>query len=562
MTRHTGLDALGALPRAQRRLLGAMTAAALAALVLGVLLGLGTALARAGLLPVAPERAYRLLTGHGVAVFFYWLYLGQGALLLALVAIHGRPQRAGLAWVGLGWLGLVAMAAGLAASLAAAGSDTTPLLYDGAPELARLDPAAAAPFYLGYLLLGLGLAAVALTAIGTALAGKRESSGAAWSPVAFGCVAWAGLLLVSAAAMLLTFGPAALWSLGLAAEPTDHQTRWHLLFHNLHYLPLMGTVLVWYVLVRDLTGVTSVYGDRFSKLVFALYLIFVPPTSLYHMFLEPGLAPAVRVLGSILSLFVGVPTIAVFLIITISLETAARARGTRGLFGWLRGLPWAEPAMPALAASVINLALGGTLAFVLIQERLAPLLSDTFFVPGYFHLLTVGTVSLTLLAALTRIAPALALRPLGAPGLLRRLPYLISAGLWVFAFAGVAAGLQGMPRRVIDAGYEGLAPSSWVTLTGLIGAGAIVMAVGLLAYVAGLAATALGRKRRVPAVSSAPAGVAWTGGDAGALSAAARSAWTAPAAVLLLLLAMYAATMLAFELMRSLPIAAIGGGGH
>jgi len=37
--------------------------------------------------------------------------------------------------------------------------------------------------------------------------------------------------------------------------------------------------------------------------------------------------------------------------------------------------------------AVLNLAPGGTLAFVLIQEQLASLLSGTFFVPGYFHFL-------------------------------------------------------------------------------------------------------------------------------------------------------------------------------
>ena len=377
---HPSLLAVRRLPRSQRALLGAMVLLALATLVLGVLLGLGTALSRAGLLPMDPEGGYRLLTGHGAAVFFYWLYLGQGALLLALVATETRPQPLlALSW--LGWTGLGAVAAGLAFGFVGAASGT-PLLYDGTPELARTDPAAALPFYLGYLLLGLGLAAIALTALATALAGKRETGGAEWSAPGFGAVAWAGLLLVSAIAMLAVFTPPALWSAGLAAEPFDHATRWHLLFHNLHYLPLMGTVLVWYVLVRELTGVTSSFGGRFSKLVFSLYLVFVPPTSLYHMFLEPGLAPSIRVLGSILSLFVGVPTVAVFLLLTISLEQHARAQGARGLLGWLKRLPWHEPAMTALGMAVVNLALGGTFAFVLIQEKLAPLLSDTFFVPG------------------------------------------------------------------------------------------------------------------------------------------------------------------------------------
>lgn len=84
----------------------------------------------------------------------------------------------------------------------------------------------------------------------------------------------------------------------------------------------------------------------------------------------------------ILSLFVSVPTPAAFLIIVTSLEVRARARGGRGLFGWIRMLPWRHPAMSAIGAAVINMGLGLAFAFVLIQEKLAPLLSDTFFVPG------------------------------------------------------------------------------------------------------------------------------------------------------------------------------------
>lgn len=104
---------------------------------------------------------------------------------------------------------------------------------------------------------------------------------------------------------------------------------------------------------------------------------------------------------SLLSLFISVPTIAVFLVIMSSLEAHARACGAGGLFGWLRMLPWQVPAMTAIGMAVVNLALGGIFAFVLIRERLAPLLSDTLFVPAYFHFLTIGIVTLTLLAAFT-----------------------------------------------------------------------------------------------------------------------------------------------------------------
>jgi len=547
-------NGLRALPRRDRALLIGMTAVALLALALGVGFGAFTAFLRAGFAQADPVTGYRAMTGHGVAAFFYWLYFAQAVAMLAIAAVHCRDVPA-LAQSWLGWSGFAFMTAGLAASLAGTWAGT-PMLYDGSPEVVGEERAAAAVFYLGYLLLGAGLFLVALCLIATALAGKAERGGRAWSALGFGVAAWAGLVMVSGIGIANAFLPAALWAVGAVDAPGDHSGAWHLLFHNLHYLPLMGVVLVWYALVREMTGVVSIFGDRFSKLAFACYLVFVPPTSLYHMFLEPGLAPAVRVFGSLLSLFIGMPTVAVFLVIVVSLEAYARARGARGPFGWLGTLPWAEPAMSAIGMAVVNLAFGGVLAFVLIQERLAPLLSDTFFVPGYFHFLTIGTVTLSLLGALARLIPPLCGRAPAGRRLLAALPYVLTAGVAAFGIAGVAAGVQGMPRRVLDVAYDGAAPASWQALSRFVGAGAAIAAAALLAYVLVLArslaagaAPAGAEAPRPPAAQAAPAALVMR-----------QSAWTGPLSVLTLVAAMYAATYAAVALMRALPIAGAGGG--
>ena len=60
--------------------------------------------------------------------------------------------------------------------------------------------------------------------------------------------------------MLHAFLPSAAWALRLASFPVAHTTNWHILFHNMHYLPLMATVIVRYVLMTALTGVKSVFG--------------------------------------------------------------------------------------------------------------------------------------------------------------------------------------------------------------------------------------------------------------------------------------------------------------
>ena len=554
METETMTEAVRALPKRDKALLGTLIALALAALTIGVFAGLATALVRAGAITAEAEVGYRGLTIHGFTIFFYWLYAAQAAALLALVTAEAGG--AGMALRPAAWMGAALMSLGFVLQQAGAWSGA-PLLYDGSPEAAIDEPAAAAPFFAGYLLLGLGLLLIAATAIATALRAKTSRPPRPWSSIGFGAVGWAGLVMVSSIAMAMTFLPAFLWSLGWGEEPARQSTYWHLLFHNLHYLPLMGTVLLWYAMAHDLTGMRSIFGQGFSKVVFASYLVFVPPTSLYHMFLEPDLAPLLRVLGSVLSLFISVPTIAAFLVIMGSLEALARERGQRGLLGWSRVLPWGEPATTAIACAVINLAIGGAFSFVLIQERFATLLSDTFFVPGYFHFLTIGTVTLTLLAAMARLVPALTGKSLAAPGLLRALPFAITVGIVIFGASGILAGISGMPRRVLDATYGGAGPSSWMTLSTGLGAGATVMAAGLLAYVCILVWTAV---RRVPRVQS-PVGPQASGLAIGAGSLA-RKAWAAPLAVVVLVAGMFAATIVTFALLDALPLLTNADGGH
>lgn len=548
-------DRFAALPAGDRRLLAGMGAASLGALLLGVLGGLLAALARGGFLDTVPDTAYRFLTVHGVSAFFYWLYLAQAALLLGLASAEDEP---GLAWRGAARGGFLLMAAGFLVSMAGAHMGT-PLLYDGAPALAAEEPAALLAFDAGYLLLGLGLMSVAAAAIATLLRSLRRGRRERMSAVGFALFAWAGFLAVSGFAALHAFAPGALWALGLGAFPAAQSTDWHILFHNMHYLPLMATVLLWYVLMQALTGVKSVFGERFSKIVFAMYLVFVPPTSLYHMFLEPGLPGGVRVAGSLLSLFVSVPTLTAFLIVVASLEVHARAKGGRGLFGWLGMLPWRHPAMAAVGAAAVNMGLGIALAFVLIQEKLAPLLSDTFFVPAYFHFFTVGTVSLTLLGALAVMLPALTGRPAAWPGLLRRMPWLATAGLVAFGGAGVAAGYLGVPRRVFDVAYGGEAPALWQGLMATVGLGGTVLAVALSVFAVGVAGALLpGRKVKTESDPGAAWRVAW----GGAAIHPGLAAWVGPVSVLSIVAAMYVFTAVGFELMRALPVAASGGVGH
>ena len=383
------------------------------------------------------------------------------------------------------------------------------------------------------------------------------------APISFAGVAWSGLLIVAASAGANAFVPPLFWTFGLREAVTGYAMSWSVLFHNMHYLPLMATVVLWYVLMENVTGVKSIFGPTFSKIIFAIYMIVVPPTSLYHMFLEPDLSEAVRVVGSLLSLFIAVPTILVFVVIVASLESHARAQGGRGLFGWIKMLPWRNPAMAAVGMATVNLALGGVFSMVLIQEKLAILLSDTFFIPGYFHFLTVGAVSLTFIATLIYVIPSLTGHRCWRPGVLARLPYVLTIGLGLFGAGGIAAGYHGVPRRIFDLSYHVDdppdpfdAPYDCGSPMGVVCAGSLLMAVVLVTYVYALLRMLFSENREIGVDVADLQVVAWSGSAAGR-----QRAWVGPLSVFAMVAAMYAFTALSFEILQGVPIL-VGAGAH
>jgi cytochrome c oxidase subunit I len=542
------------LDSADKKLLLAFISIAVVALALGITFATMTAAARTGLFAIEPSTAYRMLGMHGVTIFFYWLYFVQASFVLLLAAVY--TEGAGtIAWRPLAWLGFATMLAGLVSSETSYTGGTT-LLYDGNPSLLIDDPSQGRFFYLGYVMLSAGLALVATSAIATALRPKFRGNVESWSPISFAAVAWSGLLMVAAIAGANAFLPPLFWTFGLRETVVGYTMSWSILFHNMHYLPLMATVVLWYVLMENITGVKSVFGPTFSKIIFAVYMIFVPPTSLYHMFLEPDLAEAVRVVGSLLSLFIAVPTILVFTVIVASLESHARAQGGRGLFGWIRKLPWRNPAMAAVGMATVNLALGGVFSMVLIQEKLAVLLSDTFFVPGYFHFITVGGVSLTFIATLIYVIPSLTGHRCWRPVLLSRLPYVLTIGLGLFGAGGIAAGYHGVPRRIFELSYhvdnplEHVdAPFVWGTLMGVVGAGSLLMAIVLATYIYALIRMLFSKNLNIGIDVADLQVVAWSG------SAVSRQrAWVGPLSIFAMVAAMYAFTALSFEILQGVPI--------
>ncbi|MEE9268381.1 MAG: cbb3-type cytochrome c oxidase subunit I [Thermoplasmata archaeon] len=541
-------DGLRNLPRADRHLIGAFFALAIVTLAMGGLFALILALEVGNLIQLPPLPAFQYLTLHASTIFYYWLYFVQTGVILALILVYTKGAHLTPAWRGIAWAGFFLMVAGLAVNLVTVAQGAA-VLYTVFQPLAQQFEGSGF-FLIGYILLAIGLFLAGLTGFVTSIRPRLEGVIGEWSSISYAAVLWMSFLMVASVISLLAYVPAALLAFGMSPLIADfnYTMSWAVLFHNMHYLPLMSTVLVWYVLAEATTGVKSVFSRRLSKSVFFLYLLVVPPTSLYHVFLEPDVASGVKLMGSVLALLISVPTIAVFLIIVASLQASANGQGARGLFGWLRYLPWRNPAFSAMALAWVAALGGGVVANVLILERVAPLLSDTFAIPGYFHFLTIA-VTLTFIGALIYMIPALTGHRLWMPSLARALPFVLIAGVTLFAVAGTWAGFLGVPRRTLEFDYGGAAPSSWAPLMTAVGIGGVIMVAAGVVYVSILAITALRDMRSGLRVEDWPVASFRVEDSVG------QSAWFGPAAVAVLVAGMYVVTILAFRLMRSLPFA-------
>ncbi len=549
-------EGLRQLPAGEKRLLGAYFALAILALTAGAIGAALLGLQLGGFIKLPPLSVFKALTVHASSAFFYWLYFVQAGAMLALILIYTPGARLTTPWDILAWIGLVLMASGWLISVIAAASGAA-VLYS-APEPLTSQFKGGSVFLSGYIFANLGQILAGTVAVATAIKPKLRGLVKEWSAVTYAAALWNGLLVVASLIALMAYVPALQSLLGMPPfiRNFNYELSWSIMFHNTHYLPLLSTVLMWYVLTEAATGVKSIYGERFSKLVFSLYLVLVPVTSPYHMFLEPEVPASTKLIGSILSAFIGVPTLAVGLIIASSLQASASGQGAKGLFGWLRVLPWKNPTFAAVAMAPVNALAGGAVSYVLIQERLAALVSDTFTVPGYFHFFTVGMVSLTFLGALVYMIPALTGRRLWLPRLTTWLPYLLTLAVYVFGVAGVWAGYMGVPRRTVDVSFGGEAPAIWTTLMAVVGTAGLVMVAILLGYVVILGVSALFK------ITSGELVDEFQVATLRPEDARGQAAWFAPLAAGTLLVGMYAVTLIAFLLVENLPIFAPVGGGH
>jgi cytochrome c oxidase subunit 1 len=222
--------------------------------------------------------------------------------------------------------------------------------------------------------------------------------------------------------------------------------------HAIVYFWLMPAYIAFYTLVPQAAG-GRLYSDTMGRLTFIMFIIFSLPVGMHHLFGDPEHALGFKFLQSSLTFLVALPTLLTVFSICASLEIAGRVRGGRGLFGWIRALPWDEPMVMAAGLSLVMLGLGGFGGLINMSYAMNSMIHNTSWVTAHFHLIFGGAVVIMYFAIAYEMWPRITGRPLASKKSAHLQLWLWFWGMLITTLPWHIAGLMGQPRRVATFDY-------------------------------------------------------------------------------------------------------------
>ncbi len=476
-----------------KRFVGYHLIIAIAAVFVGSTFGPLQALEHAGLdlypqMDWLVDNYYHGLTIHGVLNALVWTtFFITGFLTLTVIRGLGRRLKYPI----LNWVGFGTMIAGLLIT-------AVPLLGGSATVLFTFYPPmlASSMFYIGLTLVVVGSWVEGWGFYVTYMDWRKDNPDTRTPFIAFASlitmVLWQFATIGVAAEILglllpLSFG----WFTGV--DPQLARTLFWFTGHPLVYFWLLPAYLSWYAMLPQQVG-GKMFSDTAARLAFWLFLLLSVPLGFHHQFVDPGVPSGWKFIHFTLTMLVTVPSMLTLFTVVASLEYGGRKRGGKGLFGWIRALPWANPSVLAQLLAGLLFIFGGIGGVMNASYNVNLALHNTAWVPGHFHLTVASATTMTFFGISYWLVPYLVGKPLFAPKLALASSWLYFIGMLIFSNAMHTVGLLGAPRRV-PLGSAPYVPSEWSGHLWRVGVGGSIMYTGLVLYVVVVAVTALRRKK-------------------------------------------------------------------
>ena len=500
-------------PASHRRLLRWTIYIGFIALAAGVAHGLAQALSYAdiNILRFFPglRNYYQGLTAHGVAnALFMTFAFSNGFLPLLTARALNRPLSGGLIHASFWTL----VAANILTVYAVVSGQASILYTSYAPLQAHWT------YYLGLVLLVVSTYLAALNMFLTLRGWRKENVGHRIPLLAFISVASYAMWVLASFGIAVSFiGFLLPWSLGLIdyVDPLLNRTLFWMTGHAIVYAWLLPAYVSWYALIpRQVDG--KLVSDSLTRAVFILFLLLSIPTGFHHQYTDPGIDTKIKALHAVLTFGVFYPSLATAFSVVAALEIGGRRRGGKGLFGWIRRLPWGDPSVAAQVLAMFTFVFGGITGLINASHTVNLVIHNTTWVPGHFHMTVGSAVALTFMGIAYWLIPYLTGRKLWGRKLAVAQAWTYTVGVLIMARGLISGGLEGMPRRTFmaEAAYD---RPGW-ELAGIItGVGGTLMTIGAVMFFTVILGTiVVGRKGEQPKdipvseTLTAPARTGWT----------------------------------------------------
>ena len=455
------------------------------ALLLGGLAGLLQVLVRSGefVLPAGIKISYyQVLTVHGVLlglILTTFFILGfQVASVSRTAGPFTDKQRL------IGWIGFWLMTIGTAAAAVMVLLNKATVLYTFyAPLMAHWI------FYLGLTLVVVGSWLVCAIQLMRHFQWKKENPKKTTPLLSFMSVVnsllWFICTLGVAIEVLFLLLP---WSLGIVDRVDVLLTRtlfWYF-GHALVYFWLLPAYMAWYVVVPKVIG-AKLFSDSLARMSFMLFLLFSFPVGLHHQLTEPGIDGLWKFIQVVLTFFVVIPSLMTAFSIFATFELRGRELGAKGLFGWVKKLPWGDARFFVPFVGMVAFIPGGAGGIVNASHQMNQLVHNTLWVTGHFHLTVATAVVLTYFGVAFWLVPHLTGRTLTKS--LNKLGIYVgilwAIGMSIMSGAMHLAGLLGAPRRSTYSEYGGAEQAiDWIpySIAQAVGGSILFIAILIITY--------------------------------------------------------------------------------
>src|SRR5688572_25518637 len=435
-----------------------------------------------------PEHYYRSVTAHGTVMAYVLPTLVAMGFGYAICELALKRPLVGLKWA---WAGFWLVMAGTVMASIPMAAGWASVLYTFYP------PLIASPlYYVGVVLVVVGSWIwVALMSVNLR-AWRKENRGATVPLAMFGNVAgaylWAWTSVGAALEILVLILPVALgFKDTIDAGLARVFFSWTL--HAIVYFWLMPTYIAFYTIVPRAIG-GRLYSDTMGRVAFVLFLVFSMPIGIHHLFADPQVGAGFKFVHAIMTAMVSVPTLMTVFTIVASVEIAGRLRGGKGVFGWVKALPWDNPMMLAVTFAFIMLGFGGAGGIINMSYQLNETIHNTQWVTGHFHLIFGGAIVIMYFMIAYELWPQLTRSaPLPAAWIRLQL-WLWFIGMLVLSLPWHWVGLLGMPRRMAyyDYSHPAIAPQAWTVVASTFGGLMLVVSACILVYILATARKASG----------------------------------------------------------------------